>query len=1671
MLPLHLSFHRIRFGLAVFVFMPLVSVAFGQSSPSIDRRALKFDKPLKRQIQTNDTHEYRFALRQGQGIAVEVEELDVNVKVELLQTTDKKMLATADLGLGFEGETLTFVAGQSGEYLLRVGEAEKESGRGTYRLTARFIKVVTEQERRRIEAEQLLAQAIALKKEGTADKMRDAIGKREQALALWQNLGDRYWESHTLKKLGESHYGLFEFGKALNYLNRSLLISKELSNKRGEASTLQWLGLVIGEAGDREKANAYFHEAFALLKNEKNNLGMAILFYWLASNSNQQGDKPKSLSYYNQALPLAQGEANKGWQANVLWGLGQVADAQNEKPKALDLYHQAYELWKAIKNEEGEGLALQYIGKTYLSQGEAQKALENFNRALALFRSLKNKIQEALTFFDIRGAYQQLGNVEESIEATKQTLASFQGFNYRPFEITMLGIIAGQYNLIGKPKEAIQYAGMAIATEAVVPEGTAEPQKKSQESQMRQSKAMSQQAIALAYNNLGEREKALLYYQQTLATFEEDKDSKDLALTTLVSIGQIYGNLYNWDEALRSYEKALSLTRESHNKINSAFTLIAIGNIYLHRSEYRNALERFEQVQKVIQEIKSNANSPADLAYVKRTEAGTLNNIALCYDNLGEPQKALDYYNQSLTIRRETSDKDEEAATLNNIGSIYSSLGDYQKALEYVRVAQETFRQASPAIKASVRSQGIEPNLLNSLGYISRSLGDLRQALDYYDQALSIAGKRGLKEIELSVLNNIGGLYYTRGELRRALEFFQRSLAISREIQNKEGEITTLSSIGTTNKDLGNKQEALQYLNQALELARAIQNKQLIASLLFNIGQVYLFLDDTKEALNYYHQALLIQREIGDKKGEALTLADSGFVHNNLGERQQALGFYHQAIAITRGIGDKTNEAILLGNFGTVYLDLGENQRALDYYDQSLKLAQSIGDKQTQAIKLTVIGKVQLDLGDKQKALATLEQALALCRENEYNLVESGVLINLGKVHSELGDKQQALQLLTDALRLARRFSDRWNEIRALSSMGKVYLESGEQQKARDSYNQSLLIAREIGDRDGEALAYKDLMLIWKSLNNPRSAILYGKQAVNKYQELRGLIRNLQRQTQEVYRGKVTDAYRELANLLISEGRLPEAQAVLDLLKEAEFRQLTRGGDEPSLTLPYSKAEDDAIRVIDNLASLGRELSELRARQERVEANTKRLNELEMSEIPKANAALYQAIASLTTTAPDVEKNLTAILKDQDVQDVLPELGAGTVALYTVIGKTSAPGKMPESANEKASVGWILLVTPEFRKAYPIDMTDFAQTVFKFREALLSPQYDPRPLAQALYRKLFLQTSRKQKITLAADLETYLGGQKDKTLMWSLDSILRYVPMAVLHDGKHYLVEKYRNVVFNPKSLKSLKDATRPGWEVLGLGVSEAKTVATNDGKTLRFRALVGAEIELRSLVKEKDNPQDSEGILPGLLKMNKEFTRQSLFEGARTNPAVIHIASHVSFDATNPAQSFLLLGDSKRLDISELRNFPTLFRNVDLLSLSACDTATGGGVKSSNDAKETNGEEIEGFAYLAQYLGAKAVMASLWQVSDEGTKELMLKFYQIKQAGAQLPKAEALRLAQLALLNGNYKAGEVPLWRRGVKEVAENADTRLPQFHRDDKAPYAHPYFWAPFVLIGNWK
>ena len=185
---------------------------------------------------------------------------------------------------------------------------------------------------------------------------------------------------------------------------------------------------------------------------------------------------------------------------------------------------------------------------------------------------------------------------------------------------------------------------------------------------------------------------------------------------------------------------------------------------------------------------------------------------------------------------------------------------------------------------------------------------------------------------------------------------------------------------------------------------------------------------------------------------------------------------------------------------------------------------------------------------------------------------------------------------------------------------------------------------------------------------------------------------------------------------------------------------------------------------------------------------------------------------------------------------------------------------------------------------------------------------------------------------------------------------MRLLPFAALWDGKQYLGQKYQNVVITQTGLFDLGDAVSPDPNVLAVGVSDAKTIPeTLFEREFSFNALPSVPLELNSIVKTKKSPK---GVLTGESLLNAEFTKKSFAEKLLKGYKIVHIASHFSMNAGDASRSFLLLGDGTTLTVSDLNVEPELkqkFQGVELLTLSACDTAVG--------ETDSNGKEVEGFA------------------------------------------------------------------------------------------------------------
>lgn len=1080
---------------------------------------------------------------------------------------------------------------------------------------------------------------------------------------------------------------------------------------------------------------------------------------------------------------------------------------------------------------------------------------------------------------------------------------------------------------------------------------------------------------------------------------------------TLNGIGDLYFGVSAYPQAQAAYSQALTLARMARNAEQEAAALNGTGDCYRTLSQNDKALEAYQQALEV-------ATASGDV----RGQAAALNGIGWVNANLGQFQKSLEFHSRALTLARQAKDRELEATILRRTGIVDSALGEQQKALDLYNQALPVFRQGGDR-----DNQGAT---LNNIGSSYLALGELQKALDFYSQARSAFRDAGDSGGEAKALNNSGAVCHDMGDLQKASDFYSQALGLFRQAGDRDNEAGALMNIGGVQNDQGEKLKALDFDQQALTIYRQAGAHDHEADALENIGNVYSDLGEKHKALDFFQQALTIFRQVGDHPAEAATLNDLALVYQELDELQKALDMFNEALLVQRQVGDRLGEALALANIGTTYYDLGELKKALDFYDQALLLLRQAGDQRGEAATLLGIGNIY----SGKRALDFFNQALGKYRASDDHDGEARTLSNIGLAYFDLGQKQRALAFYHQALLIFRQLGDRTGEAGTLCNSGDVYRDLGEPKMAMNSYRQALDSSTAVNNPLFEAASLHGLMLNQKS-RQPALAIFYGKQAVNFVQQVRGNIQGLDKELQKRFVSSKGDYYHDLADLLVTQGRLPEAQQVLDLLKHQEYSDYVRGESvDPasplSLTPAERQAEEDYQASTAQLVSLGERWSQLKKISTRTPDEEKQYQQLS-DELTKASQGLndyYSRLYTLFGQNSDANKQVADVKGDVSLLKQTIAKMPNTVALYTLVSK------------DRYSV--IVITGPtSVAREYAISEKDLNKKVADFQQVLRNPARDAKPLAHELYT------------ILVGPVKADLNLAKAQTLVWSLDGVLRYIPMAALYDGKQYMVENYNTVTITPVSIPHL--AEKPD-------VSDLSAVAMGISRKYEdsLPALPSVADELDEVVKDAQ-AKDARGVLVGTILLNDKFTETAMENQLSGQHTVVHIASHFVFKPGDDSQSYLLLAGKDKdasgyhLTVADFRDNQKLsLEDADLLTLSACETGMSGNA--------SNGREIDGLGTTAQLKGAKAVISSLWEVNDASTGELMADFYKRwVDGGGKVAKVEALREAQLDLLLGKVTR-QSSVSDRGINVVGREQDVQT---------GYTHPYYWAPFVLMGNWK
>jgi CHAT domain-containing protein len=884
----------------------------------------------------------------------------------------------------------------------------------------------------------------------------------------------------------------------------------------------------------------------------------------------------------------------------------------------------------------------------------------------------------------------------------------------------------------------------------------------------------------------------------------------------------------------------------------------------------------------------------------------------------------------------------------------------------------------------------------------------------------------------------------TLEEKREAIEKYQEALDLYRRAGDRRGEAETLNNAAVIYHTIGDVQKALEKFNESLPSVRAIGERVGEAIILNNIGAIHRLRGDAQKALDKFNESLAILRALGNRVDEATTLNNIGGVYLLLGEMQKALNVFNESLAITRAVGAHVEEAATLNSIGGVYQSLGEAQKALDKFNESLAIWRIVGDRGWEATTLNNIASVYESLGDMQRALKKYNEALPMFRLVGERHGEANTLHNIGHVYRLSNKMQEALEKYDESLAIWRMIGDRRGEAGTLHNIGKVYLSLGKIDAAMGKFNEALPIRRTVGDRDGEA----ETLLGIAQVEQKRGKLIQARQTIEEaigiveslrtsvdIQELRASYLASQQKYYQYYidilmeqRRQNPSAEFDAAAFAVSERS--RARSLLELLTESRI-DIHQGVDSSLL-----ERERSLQRLLNAKAAAQFSLLNRKHTPEQSEAAAKEIKSLttEYEELRAQIRTRNPRYAALTQPLPLSLAEIQQQVLDSDTLLLEYSLGDDASYLFAVSQTSITSHRLPKLAEVEAATRRVreLLTAPH---PQPGDTESKLQARIKKAKANYWPQ------AAALSRMLL------------GPAASQLDG---KRLLIVADGALQYLPFGALpaphsphpapliteHEIVHLpsastLAVLRRELAGRKPAAKAVAVLADPVFSADDARVkSGAETQAGEEAAPNLTRAINDVRGELSRLLLTRDEAEAILSVTPradGLGALDFRANRATATSDELSRYRIVHFATHSLLDSEHPELSGVVLSlvddrGQPQDGFLRLHEIFNLRLPAELVVLSACQTGLG---------KEVKGEGLVGLTRGFMYAGAARVVASLWQVHDAATAELMKRFYRRMLKDGMRPAA-ALRAAQ------------IEMWK---------------------KPQWQSPFYWGGFTLQGEWK
>jgi CHAT domain-containing protein/tetratricopeptide (TPR) repeat protein len=820
------------------------------------------------------------------------------------------------------------------------------------------------------------------------------------------------------------------------------------------------------------------------------------------------------------------------------------------------------------------------------------------------------------------------------------------------------------------------------------------------------------------------------------------------------------------------------------------------------------------------------------------------------------------------------------------------------------------------------------------------------------------------------------------GDLRAALAVSQQAVELWRSIGDPSRTAAALNDVAVCLNNLGDPAGALERYTEALPLIRRSGNRASEGNLLNNIGRAYSVLGNHQMALDYLEQALPVRIETGDRLGQAITLNNLGLERNSLGEPERAVRYHEQALQLYRDEHDARGTANGLNNLGLDFYALREFDRARDYFQKALAVDQTTGDIR----------------------------------------MEGNHLHNLASTYAEEHQWVEARDNFSRALPLRRKAGDTFGEAVTLGRLGATYVETGDTDRAVAALNEALRISESLGDGQSRALALFELARVDRAGHRLTEALDKAERLVNWFESVRSLVPGPDLRAS--YFATVRFSYELLIDTLLDLHRAQPAAGFDRRAFEASERARARS------MLELLTESHVGLGAGGNAALLERERT--------------------------VRALLAGAIERRVRAAAASAGNSGLARQDAEIDKLAQDLDAIRTELRLRNPQVAAltqpqPLSLAEIRSEVLDDDTVLLeysLGPARSVLWVATRSTFATVELPAREAL-------ETLARRAYEELSSLGAPRRGAVAAlgrALLPVDLAPFANKRLLIVADGALQYIPFAALPTAagrplalSHEIVSLpsastlavlRREAAARPRAAEQVAVVADPVFDATDERVAaathgavtptpaDATKAASGDAHPAAFARLASSREEARTIAALADRGHS-------VIALDFDANRDLVLSGRLESYRIVHFATHGLLDSQHPEQSGLVLSlvdpHGRRVrGFLELTDIYNVKLRADLVVLSACQTALG---------KDIRGEGLIGMTRAFMYAGTPRVIASLWEVPNRATTELMKRFYRHFLEDHVSPAA-ALRAAQIEIRS-------IPRW--------------------------SAPFFWAGFVLQGE--